>query len=717
MMVDHEQGPDDFSPSYVWAYAYRRIDLSVIPAVQNEKRPLAQWREFQENGIPPATFDRWYGERGEHRLNPRMGFITGRACLDADSALFVIDLDVKDGANGLATWRGLLAVHNNDTDIETWTAVTGSGGRHIYFRCPDDRCPGTKKEVSKGIDVRGVGGFIMAPPSPHHAPGTRYEWAEGRSPWDIEIADAPEWLIEWAQTIAGKGTQEHAAEEIKREQDAFGLGTGKAEDGRETLMYRMVYAAFLHLARKAIRIPTVEELIQDVWPAWQQSAKVDVQGKTTRGFAQVREKCVYILDRFNRGHLEFKTLDDIMDGADKEGDTPGGDDWSAGFGTGAQAQAPKGITATAFVLPSEQDIPRREWLYGRHLIRGFTAATVAPGGVGKSQQAIADALAMATGRTLVRNEPVKRLRAWYWNGEDPIDEITRRIAATAKHYGITRDDLAGYFFADSGRDMEIKIAVQDKSGTHIAAPVVDAMIRTIAENKIDVVIIDPFVSSHNVTENDNMAIDAVVKTWGRIANVTGCAVELIHHVRKTNGDEVTVEDGRGAVALLAAVRSARALNQMGQDTADKLGVDNRRRFFSVTVGKANLYVPDDASVWHELVNVDLNNGSMGLPGDSVGVVTAWDAPDPLANVTGRDVDACRAALLRAPDMNRRYKQSDKWFGYLVCETLGWDPENKADCHKVERVLATWIASGAFSVADEPQRNGRSVKVVKLGVQS
>lgn len=44
--------------------------------------------------------------------------------------------------------------------------------------------------------------------------------------------------------------------------------------------------------------------------------------------------------------------------------------------------------------------------------------------------------------------------------------------------------------------------------------------------------VDPFVSSHAVNENGNNAIDAVVKTWARIAKECNCAVDLVHHSRK-----------------------------------------------------------------------------------------------------------------------------------------------------------------------------------------
>ena len=60
------------------------------------------------------------------------------------------------------------------------------------------------------------------------------------------------------------------------------------------------------------------------------------------------------------------------------------------------------ITATPFRLRSEKDILPRQFLYGRHLIRGFVSLTIAPGGVGKTALLVLDAIAMASGRELVK---------------------------------------------------------------------------------------------------------------------------------------------------------------------------------------------------------------------------------------------------------------------------------------------------------------------------
>jgi hypothetical protein len=60
--------------------------------------------------------------------------------------------------------------------------------------------------------------------------------------------------------------------------------------------------------------------------------------------------------------------------------------------------------------------------------------------------------------------------------------------------------------------MPIVIAEQTRDGAKIAVPVVDAVMETIRSNRIDVMTVDPFVSSHRVTENDNNAIEMVVKS-------------------------------------------------------------------------------------------------------------------------------------------------------------------------------------------------------------
>lgn len=290
---------------------------------------------------------------------------------------------------------------------------------------------------------------------------------------------------------------------------------------------------------------------------------------------------------------------------------------------------PFSVTATPFAWPACEAIPRRKWLYDRHLIRGFVSATVAASGVGKSTKKIVEALSMVSARALLHGAaPSSPLNVWIWNGEDPREELERRIAGAAKHYRLTQGDCAGSLFVDSGRDQSIIIAETTRAGTLIVRPVVDAIKAELKRRKIDVLIVDPFVSSHRVSENDNNAIDAVAREWAGIANDAQCAIELVHHSRKTGGGEVTIEDARGASALIAASRSAHVINPMSPDEAAKAGVDSPRSYFRSDNGKSSMAPPSDKATWFRLVSVDLGNASGHEPSDQVGVVEILDVAKP-----------------------------------------------------------------------------------------
>ncbi len=195
---------------------------------------------------------------------------------------------------------------------------------------------------------------------------------------------------------------------------------------------------------------------------------------------------------------------------------------------GAQAEPAPTFKARAFVWMDPATIPRRQWVLERHLIRKFISVTAAPGGVGKSSLVLSDGLAMATGRNLIGHQPHGQFKVLIWNGEDPLEEMQRRIMAACSLYDIRPEEIEGRLFVNSGRDDPIIIAEQKRDGVTIAVPVVEAIKATIRENGIDVLQIDPFVSCHAVNENDNGAIDRVAKLWGKIADETGCAIELVH---------------------------------------------------------------------------------------------------------------------------------------------------------------------------------------------
>jgi hypothetical protein len=326
----------------------------------------------------------------------------------------------------------------------------------------------------------------------------------------------------------------------------------------------------------------------------------------------------------------------------------------------------------AYVYRDPRSIPPRQWLYGGHYIRKYVSATVAPGGLGKTLLALVEVVAMVTGRDLLGSRPRHCNRAWYFNLEDPLEEVERRLAAILLHYAIAPSEIEGRLFINSGREGKLTIAEKLGDNVVVMLPVVDDLISGIREHGIDVVTIDPFVSSHGVPENDNGAIDRVVKTWAHIAEVGNCSVELIHHVRKaSNGasGDYTVDDARGAVALIGAVRSARVLNIMSKDDASRVDVsaEERFRYFRVDNGKSNMTPPLDKAVWRKLVSVDLGNGTNEEPSDNVGVATSWTMPGLFEGLTTLDLRKVQARIMVGTWAES--SQAGNWAGRAVAEAL------------------------------------------------
>jgi hypothetical protein len=364
------------------------------------------------------------------------------------------------------------------------------------------------------------------------------------------------------------------------------------------------------------------------------------------------------------------------------------------------AQATPAIYATPYAWKDPTKITLRDWLYGFILIRKFVTATVSPGAVGKSSLLTAEVLAMVSRKALLGILPKKQLRVWLWNLEDPQEETERKIQAAALHYQLSPDDIGNRLFVDSGRDQPLVIARTTRTGAMIARPVVDALVAEIITRKIDVLIIDPFVSCHELPENDNTAMDMVVKEWGKVADRGNCAVHLVDHTRKMGGaeTEVTVDSSRGGKAKTDACRGVRVVNRMTKEEGEKAGVENHRLYFRTFDDKPNLQPPAaDTSDWFKLKSINLGNGHFGGPGDSVGVVTTWEWPDPLAGMTGADFDKV-AAVIRA-DKWRESPQASKWVGRAVAEALDLNADNKADKAKILGMLKVWRSAGSLVVVD------------------
>jgi hypothetical protein len=303
-------------------------------------------------------------------------------------------------------------------------------------------------------------------------------------------------------------------------------------------------------------------------------------------------------------------------------------------------------------------------------------------------------------------KPSERTNVWSWNGEDPRDELQRRITAAAQHYGIDPREFVGRLFVDSGRDMPLVIASEVRGSASINQTTIDAITKTIVDNELGVVIIDPFVASHRVRENDNGAMELVAAAWAAIAEATECAIELVHHPRKTSGADVEAEDGRGGGAILAKARSVRMLNGLSPREAAECGVCNAREYFRVQNGKANLTAGSNLADWFRFVSVELGNG------DNVGVVTSCRKPSALSSVGEGDLAKAQAALAGGPW--RANPQAKDWAGVPIAKALGLSLADKAGKAKVGGMLKAWTKAGHFVAVESKDANRVSRTFLEVG---
>lgn len=106
-------------------------------------------------------------------------FPQANVAIRTGEGLCVVDIDPRHGGT-----RDALP------PLDTLSVATGSGGEHLYLRLP----PGVEvrnsaSRLAQGVDVRGDGGYVVAPPS-LHASGAYYEWGDGDA-----IAPMPEELL------------------------------------------------------------------------------------------------------------------------------------------------------------------------------------------------------------------------------------------------------------------------------------------------------------------------------------------------------------------------------------------------------------------------------------------------------------------------------------------------------------------------------------------
>ena len=172
-------GQTKIDETHAAARAYLQHGWSVIPIEPRGKRPIIKWTTYQSRTPTMHEIDGWFAKAD----NFNIAIVTGKL-----SGIVVLDVDPShQGAISLQSWE------NQHSPLPTTFEVrTGGGGRHLYFKHPGTRTP-NRANLAAGIDLRGDGGCVVAPPSLHRS-GHHYQWLKGHSPQETTLAAMPDWL-------------------------------------------------------------------------------------------------------------------------------------------------------------------------------------------------------------------------------------------------------------------------------------------------------------------------------------------------------------------------------------------------------------------------------------------------------------------------------------------------------------------------------------------
>ncbi|MGO9849679.1 MAG: bifunctional DNA primase/polymerase [Methylocella sp.] len=161
------------SDKSAWALAYAKSGLAIFPLHSIRAGRCTCGRDCGKNagkhprvkgGFKVATTDArqieaWWRKWRDANIGIATGVVSG---------IIVIDID---GADGLVALQSLIAQHG---PLPRTATVKTSRGWHAYFAIPAT-CPPIPCSTGNGLDVRGDGGYVVAPPS-RHASGHVYQW-------------------------------------------------------------------------------------------------------------------------------------------------------------------------------------------------------------------------------------------------------------------------------------------------------------------------------------------------------------------------------------------------------------------------------------------------------------------------------------------------------------------------------------------------------------
>ena len=457
------------------ALAYATRGLSVIPIQPREKKPLAPWEPSQSRRATEDEINSWWSKWPDANI----GIVTG-----AISELVVIDLDSAEA-------KEMLKELFPTFDLATVPRSRTGKGWQLFFKHPGTPIQ-NRAGIIPGLDVRGDGGYVVAPPS-IHPNGKVYKW---QVPLTGELPKLPVDLFKLISSPTGNGSESGYCERFDTAKALAGVPEGK----RDEMLFRLACKLRAADVPQDMAETLIFEAARNCEPLFPESMALE---KVRRAYERYPAR---------GGNSLPDSFLPPKEGVGKE--------------TNFNPQS-----AADLLSRQPEEIP---WIWKTLIAKGVLFLLVAFMKIGKSTFSYKLAVAIAQGIPFLGRETLKGGVLILAVEEHPRD-VERRL----RRFGMRPEDP---IYVHTGR-------LENNEAT------IKALRDFIVEKGIILVLVDSLSRYSNVRdENDNAGVIREVSPLLDLARETGAAIGLIHHERKSGG-----EDGRnirGGSALFGLVDQA-----------------------------------------------------------------------------------------------------------------------------------------------------------------
>ena len=552
------------------AIAYAASGLPVFPCKSSDKRPLVRGG-FKSATTDASVINVWW-RRWPDAL---IGVPTGKG-------FDVLDLDVKDGRDGFTAvpdWQRLSPI----------IARTRSGGAHLYFRTDGTvRC--TSNKIAAGVDTRGVGGYVIVPPS------TGYTWLHGEPdftalpPWPSKLR-----LPKIGDSAENNGATTNTISAVAKKYAGEGLPPSERADIEKIEAALAVIPADNYDTWFRVGAALQNELGDggfSLFKRWsKKSAKYDPEE------CKVKWQEVAPITDINVGTI-FRFADQADSGWRARHEQKAG-----GEQPKADTKKPYGSRASAagivIVRASEIKMRSKNWLWEGHLLRGAQELLTGIPGLGKSQVQMSY-VASVTNRvpwpdgTVMEPHNVVMLTA-----EDKLeDEIIPRLVAAGAD--LDRVHILKYIKVDKKRRQFLLSEDLEQLGRDVARI-----------GDVALVTLDPITAymggkmdSHKATE-----VRSQLGPLKDFAERTNVAVSTITHPAKSTNNQA-INHFIGSQAFIAAARVGHICVEEVEEDEDGNKQPTGRILFAHAKHNASIKMPTLAYTIKEIiVGVDEQTGA------------------------------------------------------------------------------------------------------------